>query len=515
MADTSDLSQAQAKARIKMLSMEIRANDEAYYNEDAPLISDSEYDALRKELIALETQFPKLIAKDSPTLRVGVKPSSKFSKVKHGVPMLSLDNVFTDEELESFIVKVKKYLNINNDIEFTAEPKIDGLSAGILYENGKLVRGATRGDGRTGEDITANVRTIKNIPHQLSGSGWPARLEVRGEVYIGHDDFIAMNKSQVEAGQAEYKNPRNAAAGSLRQIDANVTASRPLKFFAYTWGELSAPFAKTQMEAVEKFAQWGFEVNPLMAKFDGAEGLLSLYHEIETRRAELGYDIDGVVYKVNDLALQDRLGFVSRAPRWATAHKFPAEKAITTLEAIDVQVGRTGALTPVARLTPINVGGVLVSNATLHNEDEINRLKLRIGDKVEIQRAGDVIPQVLRVVDVDISSREDTFELPQTCPICDAPATRSVDDKGKMDVVRRCTNGLSCPAQAVESLIHFVSRRAFDIDGMGSKQIEAFYERGLVKEPADIFTLEARNAEIKLETWEGWGETAHRTSLQR
>ncbi len=508
MTELSDLTLAEAKARIKMLSMEIRANDEAYYTKDAPLISDAEYDVLRKDLIALETAFPKLIDKNSPTQKVGGKPSSKFSKVKHGVPMLSLDNVFTDEELNDFIAKVKKYLNINKDIEFTAEPKIDGLSAGLLYENGQLVRGATRGDGRMGEDITANVRTIENIPHQLSGSGWPERLEVRGEVYIGHDDFIAMNKSQLEAGQAEYKNPRNAAAGSLRQIDANVTALRPLKFFAYTWGEISAPFAATQMDAVEKFAAWGFDVNPLMAMFNSADGLLSLYHKIETQRAELGYDIDGVVYKVNDLALQNRLGFVSRAPRWATAHKFPAEKAITTLEAIDVQVGRTGALTPVARLTPINVGGVLVSNATLHNEDEINRLKLRVGDKVEIQRAGDVIPQVLRVVDADISGRGDTFELPQTCPICAAPATRGIDDKGKVDVVRRCTNGLSCPAQAVESLIHFVSRRAFDIDGMGGKQIEAFYERGLVKEPADIFTLEARNGDIKLETWEGWGETS-------
>ncbi|WP_017930966.1 NAD-dependent DNA ligase LigA [Robiginitomaculum antarcticum] len=505
----SDMTEAQAKGRIKFLSLEIRAHDEAYYQSDDPNVSDAEYDSLRKELVNLETQFPQLIVKDSPTQKIGSNPSSKFSKIKHGVPMLSLDNVFTEEELSEFLVRVKKYLNINNKIYFTAEPKIDGLSAGILYKNGKLVRGATRGDGRVGEDITANIRTVDNIPHTLSGTDWPEILEVRGEVYIGHDEFAAMNKTQLAAGQAEYKNPRNAAAGSLRQIDANVTASRPLKFFAYTWGELSAPFAATQMEAVEKFKTWGFDVNPLMARFETAKGLLDHYSDIALRRADLRYDIDGVVYKVDDLALQERLGFVSRAPRWATAHKFPAEKAITVLEDIDVQVGRTGALTPVARLTPVNVGGVLVSNATLHNEDEINRLRLRIGDKVEIQRAGDVIPQVLRVVDADISAREADYQLPTQCPVCGADAVRDIDEKtGKIDVVRRCTNGLSCPAQAVESLIHFVSRRAFDIDGMGAKQIEAFYNQDLVKEPADIFTLESRNPDIKLETWEGWGQTS-------
>jgi len=505
----ADLSEAQAKARLKSLSMEIRANDAAYYEDDAPVIDDAAYDALRRELLEIEAQFPHLVTEDSPSQKVGAKPSGRFGKIKHSVPMLSLDNVFTDDELADFIARVRRFLNSPDDetIEFTAEPKIDGLSAGIRYENGKLVSAATRGDGRTGENVTANVATISDVPKTLSGSGWPEILEVRGEVYIDHADFKTMNAAQIKAGKEPYKNPRNAAAGSLRQIDASVTASRPLKFFAYTWGEVSPGFTGTQMGVVEDFKSWGFSVNPLMQVFDNAADLVAHYTSIMENRAALGYDIDGVVYKVNDLALQERLGFVSRAPRWATAHKFPAEKAITTLEAIDVQVGRTGALTPVARLTPITVGGVVVSNATLHNEDEINRLKLRTGDTVEIQRAGDVIPQVIRVIG-DVSGRADNFKLPDNCPVCDAPAVREVDDKGKADVVKRCTNGMACPAQAVEGLIHFVSRRAFDIDGMGGKQIEAFYEKGLIKAPADIFTLEARNGEIKLETWEGWGETS-------
>ncbi len=513
------LNEAQARREIKMLSMEIRAHDAAYYEQDAPNIDDAAYDAMRARLIALEAAFPNLIAKDSPTQKVGAAPSGKFSKIKHNVPMLSLDNVFTDEELAEFAARVRRFLSLDaqDEVAFTAEPKIDGLSASIRYEQGKMVSAATRGDGRTGEDVTANVRTISDVPHQLHGSGWPDVLEVRGEVYIGHDDFAAMNEAQIKAGKEPYKNPRNAAAGSLRQIDSSITAARPLKFFAYTWGqvkwrqvkrELNTQLTSTQMEAVEKFAQWGFSVNPLMARFDSVAGLLEQYRKIEALRAELGYDIDGVVYKVDDLALQERLGFVSRAPRWATAHKFPAEKAITILDAIDVQVGRTGALTPVARLKPINVGGVLVSNATLHNEDEINRLRVRVGDKVELQRAGDVIPQILRVVDADISERAADFTLPNDCPACGAACLRDVDDKGKMDVIKRCTNGLLCSAQAVEGLIHFVSRRAFDIEGMGSKQIEAFYEKGLVKTPADIFTLETRNGNIKLETWDGWGETS-------
>ena len=498
------MNEADAKTRIAFLTREIRAADDFYYKEDAPIITDAAYDALRKELIALETEYPHLITKDSPTQSVGAKPSGKFGKITHSVSMLSLDNAFTDEDVSDFCARVKRFLSMDEDapMAFTAEPKIDGLSAALRYENGKLVSGATRGDGKIGEDVTANLRTVKNIPKTLEGEGWPDILEVRGEVYIDHADFETMNTAQIKAGKDAYKNPRNAAAGSLRQIDSNVTAQRPLKFFAYTWGEISAPISDTQMGAVERFAAWGFDTNPQMKVHDNAAEMIAHYHEIEEKRAGLGYDIDGVVYKVNALALQDRLGFVSRAPRWAIAHKFPAEKAITKLEAIDVQVGRTGALTPVARLTPITVGGVVVSNATLHNEDEIERLGVKPGDTVEIQRAGDVIPQVLRVVE---DGKGKLFKLPHQCPICDAPAIRDTDEKtGKQDVVRRCTNGLSCPAQAIEGLKHFVSRRAFDIDGLGAKQIELFYDKGWVKEPADIFKLDF-DAISKLE---GFGETS-------
>lgn len=494
--------------RIAYLSQEIRAADALYYQDDNPALTDAEYDALRKELIALETAHPHLIRKDSPTQTVGAKPSGKFGKIKHSVPMLSLDNAFSDEDVSDFVARVKRFLSLPEDapIAFTAEPKIDGLSAALRYENGKLVSGATRGDGQVGEDVTANLSTLNTVPKALAGAGWPAIVEIRGEVYIDHTDFEAMNAAQLAAGKAEYKNPRNAAAGSLRQIDPSVTASRPLKFFAYTWGEVSEPFATTQMEAVEKMASWGFSVNPQMRRHDGPEAMIVHYHDILTARAGLGYDIDGVVYKVDDLALQSRLGFVSRAPRWAIAHKFPAEKAITTIETIDIQVGRTGSLTPVARLTPITVGGVVVSNATLHNADEIARLGVKAGDTVEIQRAGDVIPQVLRVVE---SASGEPYEFPTQCPVCNAAVSADVDEKtGRQDVVRRCTNGLACPAQAVQSLVHFVSRQVFDIDGLGERQVEAFFEKGLIKEPADIFTLRARNDEIKLESWEGFGETS-------
>ena len=498
------MSEADVKKRIAFLSREIKAADDFYYQEDAPILTDAAYDALRKELIALEADYPHLIAKDSPTQSVGAKPSGKFGKITHSVSMLSLDNAFTDEDVTDFCARVKRFLSLDEaaPMAFTAEPKIDGLSAALRYENGKLVSGATRGDGKVGEDVTANLRTVDNIPHSLTGSGWPDILEVRGEVYIDHADFDAMNERQVKAGKDAYKNPRNAAAGSLRQIDPSVTKDRPLKFFAYTWGEISAPISDTQMGAVERFDAWGFAVNDQMKVHQSAAEMIAHYHDIEEKRAGLGYDIDGVVYKVNELALQTRLGFVSRAPRWAIAHKFPAEKAITKLEAIDIQVGRTGALTPVARLTPITVGGVVVSNATLHNEDEIERLGVKPGDTVEIQRAGDVIPQVLRVVE---DGQGEAFNLPHQCPICDAPAIRDTDAKtGKQDVVRRCTNGLSCPAQAIEGLKHFVSRRAFDIDGLGAKQIELFYEKEWVKEPADIFTLDF-DAISKLE---GFGETS-------
>lgn len=505
---TKAMSEDKAKARLAFLAMEIKAADAQYYQDDNPSLSDAQYDALRQENAALEAAFPHLIRKDSPSKTVGAKASSKFAKITHSVPMLSLDNAFTDSDVTEFVARVKRFLNMEADalMLFTAEPKIDGLSAAIRYENGQLVSAATRGDGQVGEDITANIRTLNDVPMTLSGTGWPDVLEVRGEVYIDHADFDTMNAAQVKAGKPAYKNPRNAAAGSLRQIDPSITASRPLKFFAYTWGEVSQAFAKTQMEAVKAFHNWGFQTNPEMKVHDSASAMVAHYTEISEKRAGLGYDIDGVVYKVEDLALQARLGFVSRAPRWAIAHKFPAEKAITTLEAIDIQVGRTGALTPVARLTPITVGGVSVSNATLHNEDEIERLGVKVGDTVEIQRAGDVIPQILRVVK---ASDAPAFTFPSQCPVCGSDAIRDVDsDSGRVDVVKRCTNGMACPAQATESLKHFVSRRAFDIDGMGAKQIEAFYAKDLVKEPADIFTLETRNSEIKLEAWEGWGETS-------
>jgi len=507
---SANLSEADAKKRLAFLFQEIKAADAFYYQDDNPIMDDAAYDALRKELLSIETTFPHLTHKDSPSKSVGAKPSGKFGKITHKVAMLSLDNAFTDEDVSEFTARVKRFLSMDEaaPMAFTAEPKIDGLSAALRYESGKLVSGATRGDGKVGEDVTANLSTLDTVPKTLTGSGWPDVLEVRGEVYIGHDDFAAMNAVQVEAGKEPYKNPRNAAAGSLRQIDVNVTKNRPLKFFAYAWGDLSEPFAHfqitTQMQVVEKFADWGFDINPNMRVHDSAKDMIAHYQEIAAKRAALGYDIDGVVYKVNELALQERLGFVSRAPRWAIAHKFPAEKAITVVEKIEVQVGRTGALTPVARLKPITVGGVVVSNATLHNEDEINRLKIREGDNVEIQRAGDVIPQVLRVLG-DISGREDDFTLPLNCPICEAPAMRDVDEKtGRVDVVRRCTNGMLCPAQAIEGLKHFVSRRAFDIDGLGEKQIALFYDKGWVREPADIFKLDY----AAIAALEGVGQTS-------
>ncbi|NNC36803.1 MAG: NAD-dependent DNA ligase LigA [Acidimicrobiales bacterium] len=510
MIAVQDLTEEQAKRELKKLAMEIKANDALYYQDDAPVLSDADYDALRKRNLEIEARFPHLIRKDSPIKDVGAKPSGKFGKIKHAVPMLSLDNAFTDEDVIDFAAKVRRFLSMDEDaaLACTAEPKIDGLSASVRYENGKLIHAATRGDGAVGEDITSNMSTLKDVPATLEGVGWPDVLEVRGEVYIADADFDAMNKAQEAAGKDTYKNPRNAAAGSLRQIDPRVTATRPLKFFAYAWGEIAAPLAGTQYEAVQNLGKWGFSINALTKLCESAEEMIAHYRKIETDRSTLGYDIDGVVYKVNDLALQDRLGFVSRHPRWAIAHKFPAEKAITQLEDIDIQVGRTGSLTPVARLKPVTVGGVVVSNATLHNEDEIARKDIRIGDTVEIQRAGDVIPQILRVLDPDREGRSAPYEYPKTCPVCEADAVREIDAKGKEDVVRRCVNGLSCPAQAIESLKHFVSRRAFDIDGMGAKQIEVFFEKELVKEPAHIFSLEARNNEIKLETWEGWGETS-------
>ncbi|WP_371395443.1 NAD-dependent DNA ligase LigA [Fretibacter rubidus] len=510
MVDVNDMSETQAKARLKAIAQEMKIADAAYYNDDAPLITDAQYDALRAENTAIEAAFPHLIRKDSPSNTLGAKPSGKFGKITHSVAMLSLDNAFTDADVTDFVIRVRKFLNHPDDapLAFTAEPKIDGLSAALRYENGVLVSGATRGDGKVGEDVTANLRTVDNIPKTLSGQGWPDILEVRGEVYIDHADFDTMNVAQVAAGKEPYKNPRNAAAGSLRQIDPEVTRSRPLKFFAYTWGEVSEAFAATQMEAVAKFKAWGFDTNPEMRRHDTPDQMITHYHDIEEKRAALGYDIDGVVYKVDDLALQgaDALKPTSRAPRWAIAHKFPAEKAITVVEKIEIQVGRTGSLTPVARLIPITVGGVLVSNATLHNEDEIERLGVKEGDKVQIQRAGDVIPQVIKVVE---DMMGEPFKFPHTCPVCGSEAIRGVDSNtGQLEAKRRCQNNLGCPKQRIEGLKHFVARKAFNIEGLGEKQLEQFLDLKIISEPADLFKLENNNYGDLLSSKDGWGETS-------
>ncbi|WP_238123469.1 MULTISPECIES: NAD-dependent DNA ligase LigA [unclassified Xanthobacter] len=508
-----DLSADQAAREHQALAAEIAGHDAAYYREDAPVISDADYDALRRRYEAIEQRFPHLVGADSLSQKVGAAPVEKFGKVTHQVPMLSLANAFTDEEVEDFVGRVKRFLALDeaDPVAFTAEPKIDGLSCSLRYERGRLTVAATRGDGSEGEDVTANVRTIAEIPHEIRGPDVPDIIDVRGEIYMAVADFEALNARQEEAGEKVFANPRNAAAGSLRQLDASITAARPLKFFAYAWGEATTLPADTQMGMVETFARWGFPTNPLTVIVESAQGLLAHYHGIEERRATLGYDIDGVVYKVNRLDLQRRLGFVSRSPRWAIAHKFPAQQAITILEDIEIQVGRTGALTPVARLAPITVGGVVVSSATLHNEDEIQRKDIRIGDTVVVQRAGDVIPQVVRVIADQRPAGARPYVFPTVCPACGSHAVREADLKsGKVDAVRRCTGGLICPAQMVERLRHFVSRNAFDIEGLGEKQVHALYEWELIKSPADIFTLEARNANSlqRLENREGWGKTS-------
>ncbi len=513
--DAGDLTTDEAEAEIARLSAEIRKHDRAYYQNDAPKISDAAYDALRLRLIAIEDRFPLLVRPDSPTQKIGAAPSGKFGEVRHARPMLSLGNAFNDEDVADFIARVRRFLGLSDtdEVRFTAEPKIDGLSASLRYEKGELVLGATRGDGETGENITANLKTLKDIPHRLDGEV-PAVLEVRGEVYMSHAEFAALNERQCEAGKPEYKNPRNAAAGSLRQIDPAITASRSLKFFAYAWGEVSAPLADTQFDAVQRLGQLGFTVNPEMIVTGEVAELLAAYRDIEKRRATLDYDIDGVVYKVDRLDYQERLGQVARAPRWAIAHKFPAERAATILNDIEIQVGRTGALTPVAKLEPVTVGGVVVSNATLHNEDEIARKDIRIGDTVVIQRAGDVIPQIVEVM-LDLRPEgAPVFEPLATCPCpLQTPTAREFNERtGKMDAVRRCTGELACPFQKKEHLKHFSSRKAFDIEGLGEKQIESFFEEGLVREPADIFTLATRNREgavqPPLQEREGWGETS-------
>ena len=509
----TSLTPLEARAEHAALGEHIARHDAAYYRDDAPLISDADYDALRRRYEALEQAFPELHDAQSLTRKVGAAPSEKFAKVQHTVPMLSLGNVFSDEELNDFVARVRRFLGLAADapLAFTAEPKIDGLSCSLRYEKGVLVRAATRGDGFEGEDVTANVRTIAEIPQKLNDA--PDVLEVRGEIYMSHADFAALNARQVANGDKVFANPRNAAAGSLRQLDSSITAQRTLRFFAYAWGEVSALPSDTQFGMVTFFGARGLPINPLMVVCANAAQLLEHYRGIEAQRAQLGYDIDGVVYKVDDLALQARLGFVSRSPRWAVAHKFPAEKATTLVRDIEIQVGRTGALTPVARLEPVNVGGVVVTNATLHNEDEIARKDIRIGDTVIIQRAGDVIPQILSVVPEKRSPESKPYAFPHVCPVCDSAALREIDEKtGEADVVRRCTGGLICAAQAVETLKHFASRNAMDIEGLGDKQIELFFAEKLIRTPADIFDLEARdNASLtKIKNREGFGETSVR-----
>jgi DNA ligase (NAD+) len=526
------LGEPEAADELKRLAEAIAAADRRYHQEDAPTISDAAYDALRQRNAAIEARFPELKRADSPSERVGAAPTGKFAAVRHALPMLSLENAFHEEDVRDFVAQMYRFLGRSPDdpIALTAEPKIDGLSMSLRYQAGQLVLGATRGDGVAGEDVTANVRTIKDVPHTLP-KGVPEVVEVRGEIYLGKEDFAKLNAYQEKVGKPLYVNPRNTAAGSLRQKNPEVTGSRPLRFFAYAWGEMSAMPADTQMGMVEAFAGWGFPVNPLMRRCATIDEALLVYRDIERQRASLDYDIDGVVYKVNSLALQNRLGFRTRSPRWAIAHKFPAEKATTVLEAIDIQVGRTGALTPVARLKPVTVGGVVVENATLHNEDYIRGfgrdgqplrtddkgepVDIRVGDTVIVQRAGDVIPQVL---DVDLALRPADarpFEFPKVCPCpLKTPVVREETATGGEGIVRRCSGEFACPFQRKEHLMHFVSRQAFDIEGLGVKQIESFYEDAdlPIAAPADIFTLAERDAEKGhiLKEREGFGEVSVR-----
>ena len=509
----ANLDEAEAASELKRLATEIAHHDELYYRKDAPEISDAEYDALRARNGEIEARFPHLMRDDSPSLRVGAAPVEAFGKVVHRVPMLSLGNVFDEEGLHDFLDRIRRFLGLQSidGLAFTAEPKIDGLSITLRYENGKLVQGATRGDGYEGENVTANVRTMADIPKSVAAKAFPSAFEVRGEIYMRHSDFEKLNSEQAKQGLKVFANPRNAAAGFVRQLDPCVTARRPLRFFAYGWGYVERLPADTQWGVYEALSDWDFPVNPFMRLTNSVGEMLETYREIEQRRAGLGYDIDGVVYKINRFDLQERLGFVSRSPRFAVAHKFPAEKATTVLRDIDIQVGRTGALTPVAKLDPVTVGGVVVQNATLHNEDEIARKDVRIGDTVIVQRAGDVIPQILGVVLEKRPKGAKRFVFPDVCPACGSHASREINpNTGKEDAVRRCTGGLICPAQRVERLKHFVSRNAFDIEGLGEKHIKAFCADGLIQSPPDIFTLEKRDqrASSKLAKREGWGETS-------
>jgi DNA ligase (NAD+) len=510
------LTEAAAKAELERLAAEIGEHDKRYFQEDAPTVADADYDALRRRNEAIEARFPGLARPDSPSRRVGAAPAAKFAKVRHAVPMLSLGNAFAPEDVADFVSRVRRFLRLTAEepIDFTAEPKIDGLSCSLRYEGGRLTNAATRGDGLVGEDVTGNVRTIGDIPDRLRGKSVPEVCEVRGEVYMSHADFAALNARQAKEERQIFANPRNAAAGSLRQLDPAITASRPLRFFAYSYGEMSRIPGDTQSGVLHWLAASGFTINALIEVCRSVEELLAFHQDIERKRATLGYDIDGVVYKVDRLDLQQRLGFVSRNPRWAIAHKFPAEKATTIVKAIDIQVGRTGALTPVAKLEPVTVGGVVVSNATLHNEDEIARLDVRVGDTVTIQRAGDVIPQVLGVVE-ERPRGPKPYRFPKTCPCpLKTPVVREAIAGGEEGARSHCSGEFACPHQKIEHLRHFVSRRAFDIEGLGEKQIALFYEQGWIKEPADIFTLEARNPKIKLEEQEGFGEVSVRNLFE-
>ncbi|GJD90951.1 DNA ligase [Methylobacterium hispanicum] len=519
----AELSNEDACIEHAALASEIAEHDERYHGQDAPIICDAEYDALRRRASEIEAAHPGFAAESTVAGKVGAKPSSKFGKIVHAVPMLSLDNAFADEDVAEFAIRIRRFLELPGDapLPFAAEPKIDGLSLSIRYENRRLTHAATRGDGATGENVTANALTIQDIPDDLPKDA-PDVVEIRGEVYLSKQDFAEINARQEAAGKPLFANPRNAAAGSLRQLDPKITAARPLKFFAYSWGQTSGPIAETQHGALARFDDWGFHVNPLTKLCSTVEEMLEVYRAIGAMRADLAYDIDGVVYKVDELALQRRLGFVSRAPRWAVAHKFPAQQAETVLEAIEIQVGRTGSLTPVAKLRPLTVGGVVVSNATLHNEDYIRGLDsegrpiregrdLRVGDHVVVQRAGDVIPQI---VDLDPSRRPAgsvPYEFPKLCPVCGSHAVREANPKtGREDSVRRCTGGLICQAQAVERIKHFASRGSMDIEGLGDERIEDFHRDGLLRTPSDVFSLRRRQeaGEIDLTAREGMGRTS-------
>ena len=501
-----DLTLEQAAAELERLAAEIHKLDVAYHQNDAPEATDAEYDALRQRNVAIEARFPELVREDSPSRKVGAAPAEGFGKVRHSKPMLSLDNAFSDEDVQDFEAKIRRFLGLAADVpvEFVAEPKIDGLSISLRYEKGRFVQGATRGDGVEGEDVTANLLTVADLPKQLSGT-YPALLEVRGEVYMARADFFRLNEQRAAAGEKTlFANPRNAAAGSLRQLDPSITATRPLSLFTYAQGEIGEAVGDTHWEFLQRLRSWGFKVNERSRVCQGAADLLAFTHELGTERANLPYDIDGVVYKVNRLDWQQRLGQVSRSPRWAIAHKFPAERAVTQLHEIRTSVGRTGAITPYAVLEPVTVGGVVVSRATLHNEDEIARKDFRAGDWVVIQRAGDVIPQVVEVV-----REKRTEELPEWKPSEECPVCHSLAIKPEGEAIRRCTGGLQCEAQIVERLIHFASRDAFDIEGLGEKNVEFLYKSERIKSPADIFTLaerESRPQLLPLKNQLGWGE---------